>query len=299
MDNKFNRMLQDLLTNSDAKTDEKLDEKIQEFVDKYNNGEIEYENTELDDAYELLEKAENAKSSKQAIKYAKKAYELCPACFDAILFQVDFEENSLKRNELLEEGLKKEKERLTEEGLFNKENIGEFYGIFETRPYIRGLYMKVCYLISEGRLKQARDLCKEILRLNENDNTGARYMLMAIYAMLEEERDLLKLYKKYPEDNLETLFPLFALYYKLGDDKKAIHYLHQINDENPNFVRFFNETIKEKELEDVPLGYYGRGDVSEIIMYVTQYHFLLVSMECLDDFVLKHSKKTKKAKKNN
>ena len=37
----------------------------------------------------------------------------------------------------------------------------------------------------DGKLKKARSVCKEILKLNNNDNTGARYLLMAIYATLE------------------------------------------------------------------------------------------------------------------
>ena len=36
---------------------------------------------------------------------------------------------------------------------------------------------------------------KKSVKLNENDNTGARYLLMAIYAYLEEEKEMLKLYK--------------------------------------------------------------------------------------------------------
>ena len=66
-------------------------------------------NTLLDDAYELLDRAENTKSKTQAIKYAKEAYAMCPTCFDALLFQVHLEENPLKRWKLLEEGLKVEK----------------------------------------------------------------------------------------------------------------------------------------------------------------------------------------------
>lgn len=86
MNNKLNNMIQRFLSNTDAKDEDELNEKLQEFLEKYNNGEVEYENTELDDAYELLEKAENARSKKQAIKYAKEAYELCPACLNLFYF---------------------------------------------------------------------------------------------------------------------------------------------------------------------------------------------------------------------
>ena len=291
MDNKFNNMLNEFFANTDAKNDEELNEKLQEFIAKYNNGEIDYTNTILDNAYELLEKAANAKTKNQAIKLAKEAHDMCPDCFDAVLFQADLEENSIKRDKLLNEGLEFEKDRLEEEGYFEKDNIGHFYGIFETRPYIRGLYRKADYLIADGKAKQARDVCKEILKLNENDNTGARYLLMAIYAFLEEENDMLKLYKKYPEENLEMLFPLFILYYKQGDDKKAKEYLDRINKANPDFIKFFKGTMKENT--KVPKGYYSKGDSSEVIMYFRQYDFLVETIPTIDYYILENSKKKK------
>ena len=292
MNNKLNNMINEFLANTDAKNEKELNEKFQDFIQKYNAGEIEYENTILDDAYELLEKAENAKSKAQAIKYAKEAYEKCPECFDAIIFQCDLEENGIKRMKLLDAGLKTEKNRLIKEKYFDKENIGHFYGIFETRPYIRGLVIKAEYLLEEGKLRQAESVCNEVLKLNANDNMGARYLLMAIYATLEEENDMLKLYKKYPEEDLEMLFPLFAIYYKNGNDKKAKEYLKRIDKCNQNFVKFFNGTIKESK--KVSPGYYSRGDSSEIFMYLERYDYLLVTMPKLHEYVIENLMKNKK-----
>ena len=207
----------------------------------------------------------------------------------------DLEENGIKRMQLLDEGLEFEKNRLTKEKYFDKENIGHFYGIFETRPYIRGLVIKAEYLLEEGKLSQAKNICREVLRLNENDNMGARYLLMAIYATLEEENDMLKLYKKYPEEDLEMIFPLFALYYKLGNDKKAKEYLNRVDKCNPNFVKFFNGTIKESK--NVSPGYYSRGDSSEIFMYLERYDYLLITMPKLHEYVIENLMKNKKRKK--
>ena len=292
MNNKLNNMINEFLANTDAKDEKELNEKLQDFIQKYNAGEIEYENTILDDAYELLEKAENAKSKAQAIKYAKKAYEKCPECFDAIIFQCDLEENGIKRMKLLDAGLKTEKNRLIKEKYFDKENIGHFYGIFETRPYIRGLVIKAEYLLEEGKLRQAESVCNEVLKLNANDNMGVRYLLMAIYATLEEENDMLKLYKKYPEEDLEMLFPLFAIYYKNGNDKKAKEYLKRIDKCNPNFVKFFKGTIEESK--KISPGYYSRGDSSEIFMYLERYDYLLVTMPKLHEYVIENLMKNKK-----
>lgn len=209
---------------------------------------------------------------------AKEAYKMCSACFAAVLFQADLEENSIKREKILNEGLDFEKDRLEKEGYFEKDNIGHFYGIFETRPYIRGLYRKADYLIENGKVKQARDICMEILRLNNNDNTGARYLLMAIYAYLEEA--------------LEMLFPQFVLYYKLGKDKEAKELLERINKANPHFIKFFKGTIKLNE--DVPARYYRKGDSSEVIMYFEQYDFLVLTIPNIHEFILENSKKTTK-----
>ena len=292
MDNKFNNMINEFLANTDAKDEKELNEKLQEFIKMYNNGEIEYENTPLDDAYEILEEAQNAKTEKEAIKLAKKAYEKSRECFDAILFQCDLEENGIKRMKLLDDGLEFEKSRLTKEKYFDKENIGHFYGIFETRPYIRGLVIKAEYLLEEGKISQAENVCREVLRLNENDNMGARYLLMAIYATLEKENDMLKLYKKYPEEDLEMMFPLFALYYKLGNDKKAKEYLNRVDKCNSNFVKFFKGTIKESK--NVSSGYYSRGDSSEIFMYLNRYDYLLITMPKLHEYVIENLMNKKK-----
>ena len=289
MDNKFNNMLNEFLANTDINNDEELNKKLQEFMETYNSDEFDYTNTILDEAYELLEKAEKTKSKKQAIKLAKEAYDMCPDCFDALLFQVELEENSIKRDKLLNEGLDFEKDRLEEEGYFDKDTIGHFYGVFETRPYIRGLYRKAYYLVVDGKIKQARDICLEILRLNNNDNTGARYLLMAIYAYLEDEKEMLKLYKKYPEENLEMLFPQLVLYYKLGKDKEAKEILTKINEKNPHFIKFFKGTIKINE--DIPQHYYSIGDASEVIMYFEQYIFLVITLPSIGDFILENSKK--------
>ena len=199
------------------------------------------------------------------------------------------EDSYIKKLELLEEGLEFEKDRLEEEKYFEKDNIGHFYGIFETRPYMRGLYTKANIFIEMGKIKQARDICKEILKLNKNDNLGARYLLMAIYAFLEDEKEMLALYKKYPEEHLQMLFPLFALYYKNSNDEKAIEYLKRINKSNPNFIKLFKGKMEDNE--NIMPGYYSIGDSSEIKMYFMNYTFLLLTLPLIDEYILKYSKK--------
>ena len=130
-------------------------------------------------------------------------------------------------------------------------------------------------------MRQAKVVCEEILKLNENDNLGSRYLLFAILAYLEEEKELLKLYKKYYEESFMVLFPVFVLNYKLGNEKKANEY----------FVKFINGTLKPGK--NITEGYYSHGDSSEILMYFNEYTFLLVSMQLLESYVKINTKKKK------
>ncbi len=152
--------------------------------------------------------------------------------------------------------------------------------------------IKAEYLLEKGKLRQVANICKEVLRLNENDNLGVRYLLMAIYATLEEEKSMLDLYKKYPEEDLEMLFPLFAIYYKSGNDKKALEYLKRIDKCNSNFVKYFNGTIKQSK--KVSSGYYSRGDSSEIFMYLDRYIYLLITMPKFNEYIIENLIKNKK-----
>lgn len=82
------------------------------------------------------------------------------------------------------------------------------------------------------------------------------------------------------------LFPLFALYYKIGNDKKAKEYLNRVNKCNSNFVKFLNGTIKESD--KVNPGCYSRGDSSEIFMYLERYCYLLITMPRIHEYVIEN-----------
>lgn len=84
------------------------------------------------------------------------------------------------------------------------------------------------------------------------------------------------------------LFPLFSLYYKLGNYDKAKEYLKRINKSNPNFIKLFKGSEKlEKGRYD---GYYSKGDPTEVIMYFQTYNFLFSTMLIIKDFILEYYK---------
>lgn len=273
---------------------EEANKELNDFLNHFNNGRFENEDESLVRAYELLEKAENAKSENQARKYAKEAYELCPDCFDAVMLLASLEDNPDKMIKILDDGLKVEKERLRKAKYLEKRNTENIFEIFEILPYVKGLYSKAQTLAMMGKMKQSKVICEELLQLDEEDTLGVRYLLFAILANLEDEKELLKLYKKYHEENFMVLFPVFALNYKLGNENKAKEYFDRVNKANPNFVKFINGIIKnEKKVDNLLDDDFSHGDLSEIVMYVNRYTFLLVSMPLLGSYIEINTKKKK------
>ncbi|HXY17585.1 MAG TPA: tetratricopeptide repeat protein [Gaiellaceae bacterium] len=55
------------------------------------------------------------------------------------------------------------------------EGAGYFWGLVETRPYMRARAALAALLWKLGRREEALEHARELLRLNPNDNQGIRY----------------------------------------------------------------------------------------------------------------------------
>lgn len=80
--------------------------------------------------------------------------------------------------------------------VFNKEYIqkhkGKFWGLFETRPFMRCLYGYADTLCSLGRYKEGIAGFEEMLELNTNDNRGVKDMLMLYLIHIGDYQKYLK-----------------------------------------------------------------------------------------------------------
>ena len=106
--------------------------------------------------------------------------------------------------------------------MFNKENIGNFWLILETRPYMRARDRKIATLLKLGRYSEAINECEELLKLCNSDNMGIRYILVALYSFLEKFEECENLYKKFNDDSIFMVFPMAIMYFKKGDYKNEI-----------------------------------------------------------------------------
>ena len=163
----------------------------------------------------------------------------------------------------------------------------EIYGIRYTRPNIKGLYNRALVLLQYGKIGLAKKRLEEIIKLNKYDNLGARYILLAVYAYFEDEKNFNKLYKKYNEDCLFFLVPQMYLAYKLGDTKKALNILKKIKKVNPYFVDIL---LSDASGDYIKSDYYQPGEKSEVAEVLITQDFLINSSAGLLKLIAENSK---------
>lgn len=281
--------LDDFIEEKNPQTEEELYALLQEFTYEKGSEISLFENSIEGRAMKKLNEAVNAKSEKKAIALAKEALKINPNSIEVKMFILNFNPSLNDKLEGLNQIISDEKNRLVEEGYYIEENIGDFYGLWETRDYITLLFEKMIWLTELGKFGEVKNLCLEILRLNNNDNLGVRYTLMGIYAQFEDSVAAEELIKKYPEDTLAFNIALMCLYYKLGDEKKAIKYLKKAHKSNKHFYSFLTTEQDFEEVDSIlEEAMYIVGEKSEVVDAINTLKFLLIQLNGLTDWMLKN-----------
>lgn len=237
---------------------------------------------------DLLFEAYDEPIKSRAIKLAKQALEINPDNIDAENFITKFETNTIKKLGKYKETLDKEQEKLEKEDLFNKENIGIFWGLIETRPYMRTKHCYMLTLMELGRYTEAIKQGEELLKLCKNDNQGIRYLIMGLYAVLERFEECEKIYNKYSDDSTFMLFPLAVMYYKKGDYRKCKKVLKEIQENNEYLLDYLIGIKKftKAKIEDIEKnGTYSWGSESEAYLVAKDYKYLLETVPSFIEFI--------------
>lgn len=212
------------------------------FLEEYGGYGQKRENTAPETADDYLELAEQAPSRKKCLEYLRKAVELEPEHVDAQLQLIahSLEDKPDEQLPALRKLMETAAEPLEREGCF-REDIGDFWTILETRPYMRVRQAYLDALIACGMIRYAINEGEELLRLCENDNLGIRYQLMHLYAYMEDEMHALALHKRFDSyEETQMLLPLAVLYYKLNQFDRAkdhIKRLAAVNKDTKKFLR--------------------------------------------------------------
>lgn len=239
-------------------SEEAVENALSKFIQSYKMQDLSPFELDSDD---YLEQAMCAKNKKKKLEYLDKALEVDPDNLDAKIQKIKV--TAAGPEEILanvEQLAKQEERQLKKDGFFGPDYVGEFWGIFETRPYMRLLTLRATTLIDCGMWGRAVQQCEQLLELCENDNLGMRFLLMHLYAALEQEEKAKKLLARYKKDvSSQMLLPMSVLHYKLGDYKKAQRYLDDVAENNKDLKKFVNavcsDDLEQHYNEMSPWGY--------------------------------------------
>ena len=281
-------------------TDEEVREAFDRFAAQYNVSlpEPVTEKT-AQTADDYMELAEDAESEEDALKYARKALKLDPDNLDAerMVLELSDTEPFTKLKEYKRAVLRGTKQ-MEQQGLMDEDSIGKYWGLLETRPYmrLRGAYAHL--LAAMGMYGRAAEEAEELIRLSENDNIGIRYMLMHLYTVLEREDKALALHARYEaKEETQMLLPLSVLYFKKEDWKQADDYLKRLVKVNKDARKFFravvNDTLEEHLGQLSGFGY-RPASMDELLVEFFENEFLFSDMEMYFEWADKQLRTKKK-----
>ena len=179
--------------------------------------------TPLRIAQELVYQAWESKYVHEAVALAHKALSICPQCADAYNLLANETEDLKRQTTLYLQAVNAGRLALGEK--FFEENKGHFWGLIETRPYMRALGGLQDCLWKERQHDNAIKICHDMLRLNEGDNQGMRYVLVRYLMKLSRYDDLERFMESddYKNDFVaEWVYTRALLWYiKKGDGSPA------------------------------------------------------------------------------
>lgn len=226
---------------------------------------------ELDASVAAQEHAYNAMEAMadqdwdQALREAMKAITIDPNCVDALTIMSHL--GSENRDELIE-NLRRTVAR-GEAALgkkFFKENSGWFWGLLETRPYMRARAQLAELLLEAGQVDEAIAHFEDMLRLNPGDNQGLRYSLLGCYLTTGNAKGATRIFADYPDEG-SAMFAWARVLgdFLAGDEAAAAKALVEARKVNKHVEAFLTG---RKNLPAEGPSYYSPGEPSEAVVCI-------------------------------
>jgi tetratricopeptide (TPR) repeat protein len=222
--------------------------------------------TPLDRAQSLLYQAFEEPEDNRRIELARKALAICPDCADAYVLLAEHTPSRKEALVLWEQGVAAGERALGPKAF--DEMAEHFWGVLETRPYMRARLGLAHALWMAGRRDEAVSHLQDMLRLNPNDNQGIRYTLAGFLLSLDRDDDLARLLEDYPEEGSAAWAYTRALlaFRRQGDtveSRRLLKAAQKVNKHVPAYL-----TGRKFPPEREPRGY-SPGHESEAIEYIS------------------------------
>jgi tetratricopeptide (TPR) repeat protein len=223
------------------------------------------ESGELEAAQEIMWDAWDTDDRRRRVALAKKALKTSPLCADAHVLLAQETARSIEDAlQHYRRGVEAGEKALGAAAF--RDDVGHFWGILETRPYMRARQGLAQSLWESGAREEAVTHYQDMLRLNPNDNQGVRYIMLDCLLTLGRDEEAGKLLKRYKNDGAAAWewSGTLALFRRDGDSpgsRKALTRAVRAN------VHVSDYLLGRKKLpRDLP-GFISMGGEDEAIAY--------------------------------
>lgn len=211
------------------------------------------------------------------IRLARKALSISPDCADAYVLLAEEEARSTEEaHAYYAQGVEAGRRALGP-AIF-AEQAGRFWGITQTRPFMRALegYSRTLWLLGDREASVAHQ--QEMLRLNPSDNQGIRYFLVHCLLELERFAELSRLFRRYRDDvSAEMVYArALAAFLQEGASRRANRRRLAALEANPHVPAYL---LGERRLPRQLPDFSGLGDENEAMWYVAQHDALWLQRE--------------------
>lgn len=243
----------------------------------------------LAEAQEVVYEARERSRKQDRIRLAERALEVSPDCTDAYNLLAEEKAQSVEEAQSYFQKGVEAGERALGETAF-EEDVGHFWGLLETRPYMRARAGLAQCLWILGEEEKAIEHYEDMLRLNPNDNQGIRHILLEHLLKRDDRERAGRLLEQYEEDaSAEWLYGrALWLFRQEGESKKADHALAEALDQNPHVPTYL---LGKKKVPRRQPEYVGWGDESEAQAYAAGSIPLWNETDGARGWLLRHSQK--------
>lgn len=219
--------------------------------------------TPLSKAQDLVYQAFDQPDPARRAEMAHEALKICPDCADALVLLAEQAPTRKEALDLYQRAVAAA-ERTLGPDIFRDE-VGHFWGLLETRPYMRACEGLAHTLWILGHRDEAAERLQELLRLNPNDNQGVRYILADWLIDLNRDDELGRLLASFDESTAAWIYTrALSTFRQQGDSPEARTQLKA--------AQKANEYVPAMLLGEHPIpleqpSYYQHGHEDEAIVY--------------------------------
>ncbi len=222
----------------------------------------------LEEAQDLVYQAREMQSKRERVKLAHKALAISLDCADAyVLLAEETTRNAVEAFRLYQAGVEAGERALGAKAF--TDNAGHFWGILETRPYMRARAGLAQCLWELGRREEAIGHYWDMLSLNPGDNQGIRYLLAVCLLEIGEVKALQELLRRYDEPTAAWLYTgALVTFLQQGNSPESRQCLLEALAYNRHVAPYL---LGEKTLPKQLPQHMGFGDKNEAIIYAAEF----------------------------